>query len=35
MILSDEYNPADTLELRVKEEVRRRVLAGSEIEMLL
>jgi hypothetical protein len=35
MILSDDYNPADTLELRVKEEVRRRVLAGAALELLL
>jgi MFS family permease len=34
MILTDDYNPADTLELRVKEEVRRRVLADAQIEML-
>jgi spermidine synthase len=34
MVLTDDYNPADTLELRVKEEIRRRVLADAEIEML-
>lgn len=35
MILSDDNNPSDTLELEVKEEVRRRVLAGATLEMLL
>jgi spermidine synthase len=35
MILTDDYNPADALELRVKEEVRKRLLAGAALEMLL
>ena len=35
MVLTDNYNPIDARELRIKEEVRRRLLAGANIEMLL
>jgi spermidine synthase len=35
MVLTDNYNPIDSLELGIKEEVRRRLLAGANIEMLL
>ena len=35
MVLTDNYNPIDARELRIKEEVRRRLLAGENIEMLL
>ncbi|HUI46782.1 MAG TPA: fused MFS/spermidine synthase [Nitrospirota bacterium] len=34
-ILTDNYDPIDTLDLRVKEEIRKRVLASTPIEMLL
>jgi spermidine synthase len=35
MVLTDNYNPIDALELRIKEEVRRRLISGKNIEMLL
>jgi len=35
IILTDNYNPVDTLEPRIKEEVRKRVLAGNDIDILL
>ena len=35
MVLTDNYNPIDVRELRIKEEVRRRLLSGETIGMLL
>ena len=35
MVLTDNYNPIDARELSIKEEVRRRLLSGANIEMLL
>ncbi len=35
MVLTDDFNPVDARELRIKEEVRRRLLSGENIEMLL
>ena len=35
MVLTDNYNPIDVRELSIKEEVRKRLLSGETIEMLL